>query len=255
MPGIPTGKYRLSKEDSDSYNYRISHPLAKWVIDNALRTVTGMTEIEFDYDRNPTIISIIEQNRGNSGYLSFRVVRYSSLKEVEEHILLVAIDSSGNEMEESFAKRLLTVPARVIGSLDNNFEQKEMLNGLIENRMAVLQEELEIRNSDIVNSEVIKIENWVEDNRRSLQQKLIELDKAIEEKNTEFIQERNIRKKLAIQKEKDVLNEKRDLAWKEYDEKREKLKSDKNALISQLYELADGKMEIVDEFMIKWRIK
>ena len=84
---------------------------------------------------------------------------------------------------------------------------------------------------------------------------MIELDKAIEEKNTEFIQERNIRKKLAIQKEKDVLNEKRDLAWKEYDEKREKLKSDKNALISQLYELADGKMEIVDEFMIKWRIK
>ena len=238
LPGIPTGKYRLSKEDSDSYNYRISHPLAKWVIDNALRTVTGMTEIEFDYDRNPTIISIIEQNRGNSGYLSFRVVRYSSLKEVEEHILLVAIDSSGNEMEESFAKRLLTVPARVIGSLDNNFEQKEMLNGLIENRMAVLQEELEIRNSDIVNSEVIKIENWVEDNRRSLQQKLIELDKAIEEKNTEFIQERNIRKKLAIQKEKDVLNEKRDLAWKEYDEKREKLKSDKNALIylSTLFE-------------------
>ena len=121
--------------------------------------------------------------------------------------------------------------------------------------MAVLQEELEERNSDIVNSEVVKIENWVEDNRKSLQQKLAELDKAIEEKNTEFIQERNIRKKLAIQKEKDVLNEKRDMAWREYDEKREKLKSDKNVLISQLYELADGKMETVDEFMIKWKIK
>jgi hypothetical protein len=84
---------------------------------------------------------------------------------------------------------------------------------------------------------------------------LTELDKAIEEKNTEFIQERNIRKKLGIQREKDILNEKRDLAWKEYDEKREKLKSDKNVLISQLYEFADGKMKIVDEFMIKWRIR
>lgn len=157
-------------------------------------------------------------------------------------------------MEESFAKRLLTVPARVIGSLNNDFEQKETLDGLIEDRMANLQEGLETRNFDIVNSEIVKIENWVEDNRRALQQKLTELDKAIEEKNTEFIQERNIRKKLGIQREKDILNEKRDLAWKEYDEKREKLKSDKNVLISQLYELADGKMEIVDEFMIKWRI-
>lgn len=255
LSGIPTGKYRLSKEDSNSYNYRISHPLAKWVIDKALHTVTGMAEIEFDYDRNPTIISIIEQNRGNSGYLSFRVVRYSSLKELEEHILLVATDSFGNEMEETFAKRLLTVPARVISTVENSFKQKELLDELMNTRMAVLQEELEVRNSDIVNSEVVKIENWVEDNRKSLQQKLADLDKAIEEKNTEFIHERNIRKKLAIQKEKDALNEKRDLAWREYDEKREKLKSDKNVLISQLYELADGKMETVDEFMIKWKIK
>lgn len=253
--GVPLGRYRLSKEDSDSHNYRISHPLAKWVIDKALRTPTSMEEIEFDYDRNPTRISIIEQNKGSWGYLAFRVIRYSSLKEVEEHILLVATDSSGNEMEESFAKRLLTVPARVIGSLNNDFEQKETLDGLIEDRMANLQEGLETRNFDIVNSEIVKIENWVEDNRKALQQKLTELDKAIEEKNTEFIQERNIRKKLGIQREKDILNEKRDLAWKEYDEKREKLKFDKNVLISQLYELADGKMEIVDEIMIKWRIR
>ena len=67
--------------------------------------------------------------------------------------------------------------------------------------------------------------------------------------------ERNIRKKLAIQKEKDALNDKRDAAWREFDQKREELKKDKNKIISNLYELADGKMEIVDEYTIKWIIK
>lgn len=254
-PGIPTGKYKLSKEDTDSYNYRISHPLAQWVVDKALHTETGRAKIEFDYGKNPTKISIIEQNRGNSGYLSFRVVRYSSLKEMEEHILLVATDNYGNEMEDSFAKRLLMVPARIVGTLDEDFKQKSVLDELLDERMVALQEELEIRDSDFVNTEVVKIENWVEDNRKALQQKLADLDRAIDEKNTEFIQERNIRKKLAIQKEKDVLNEKRDLAWKDYDEKRERLKSEKNILISQLYELADGKMETIDDFIVKWIIK
>lgn len=84
---------------------------------------------------------------------------------------------------------------------------------------------------------------------------LTELDKAIDEKNGEFIRERNIRKKLAIQKEKDALSDKRDLAWRDYDEKREELKAEKNRLITQLYEMADGKIEVVDEFLIKWKIK
>ena len=88
-----------------------------------------------------------------------------------------------------------------------------------------------------------------------MQQKLTELDKAIDEKNNEFVCERNIRKKLAIQKEKDALNDKRDAAWREFDQKREELKKDKNKIISHLYELADGKMEIVDEYTIKWTIK
>lgn len=254
LPNIPTGKYKLSKEDTDSYNYRISHPLAQWVINCALHAKTEMATIEFDYNKNPTKISIIEQNKSNNGYLSFCVARYSSLKEVEEHILLVATDNNGNEMEESFPKRLLTLPARVMGKIDKECMQQEVLNELLDKRMAILQENLEIRDSDFVNTEVVKIENWVEDNRKALQQKLTELDKAIEEKNIQFIQERNIRKKLAIQKEKDALNEKRDLAWKEYDEKREMLKSNKNALISQLYELADGKIEIVDSFLIQWKI-
>ncbi|EYA39249.1 hypothetical protein [Bacteroides fragilis] len=59
----------------------------------------------------------------------------------------------------------------------------------------------------------MKIENWAEDNRKELLRVLAELDKAIDEKNSEFIRERNIRNKLVIQKEKDIFTDKRDIAW------------------------------------------
>lgn len=69
------------------------------------------------------------------------------------------------------------------------------------------------------------------------------------------MKERNIKNKLAIQKEKNTLNEKRDVAWREFDEKKTQLKADKNKLVTKLYDLAEAKVETVDEFSIKWRIK
>lgn len=115
--------------------------------------------------------------------------------------------------------------------------------------------DLEAHNSDIISEEILKIENWAEDNRKALQQRLNELDKAIEEKSDEFVKERNLRKKLTIQKEKDQLNDKRDAAWREFDEKRTSLKEEKNGLIQKLYDLAETKVETIDEFTIKWKIK
>ena len=156
-------------------------------------------------------------------------------------------------MERDFAIRLLSLPAKVVSYQDTIIADE--LGEIIETEQDNLLEKLELRNSDLITTEITKVENWAEDNRKALQQKLTELDKAIDEKNNEFVSERNIRKKLAIQKEKDALNDKRDAAWREFDQKREELKKDKNKIISHLYELADGKIEIVDEYTIKWIIK
>ena len=251
--GIPTGTYSFDKDTSAGYNYRISHPLAQWVVSKAKQNETPGAIVEFYYNSKGGIISILKQNIGNSGYLTFRIVRYDSLNEAEEHILLAATDKYGNKMERDFAIRLLSLPARVVSYHDRIISDE--LGEIIETEQDYLLEKLELRNSDLITTEITKVENWAEDNRKALQQKLTELDKAIGEKNNEFVSERNIRKKLAIQKEKDALNDKRDAAWREFDQKREELKKDKNKIISHLYELADGKMEIVDEYTIKWIIK
>ena len=251
--GIPTGTYSFDKDTSAGYNYRISHPLAQWVVSKAKQNETPRAIVEFDYNGKGGIISILKQNIGNSGYLTLRIVRYDSLNEAEEHILLAATDKYGNKMEHDFAVRLLSLPAKVVSYQDTIIADE--LGEIIETEQDNLLEKLELRNSDLITTEITKVENWAEDNRKALQQKLTELDKAIDEKNNEFVSERNIRKKLAIQREKDALNDKRDAAWREFDQKREELKKDKNKIISHLYELADGKMEIVDEYTIKWIIK
>ncbi len=251
IKAAPRGIYSLSKDTEDAYRYGISHPLAQWVIATAKKAVTPNAYIIFDYTGSKKNNALLRSQIGHEGYIIMKVVRFYSLREDEEHILLRATDTEGRIMEDSLARRILSLPIKeMIPECSMPASVKETINK-VQNSLI---ESLEIRNSDILAEEIVKIENWAEDSRKSLQQKLNELDKAIDLKNEEFIKERNIRKKLAIQKEKDFLNERRETSWREYDDLRIKLKDDKKTLIQQLYEIAEGKIKTIDEFTIKWKI-
>lgn len=251
--GIETGYYSLAKDNLFGSNYRISHPLAKWVIKQGLSELTPTSNIIFEYTKSKRHIASIKQHIGESGWLKFRVVRYTSLHEIEEQIVIVAIDESNKVYDDEFVIRLLSLPARMLGvpkEITPSF-----LNASLEEKQTELSESIEARNSELVSEEIVKIERWAEDNRKSLQQRLNDLDKEIDEKNEAFVKERNLRKKLVIQKEKDSLMERRDAAWKEYDEQRSTLKKEKNQLIQKLYEMADSQSSVVDEYVIKWKIE
>lgn len=250
---IPHGIYTLTKQDSHGYTYRISHPLAQYVIQKAISANTPTAEIEFYYSGSNKIVSVIKEQVGKCGFLKFRLLSFNSLKEDEDHIVVAATDEQGNEFDENFIHRLLLLPATITNNKVPN-EELSNVSAILDKQEENLTEILEVRNGDLISDEIVKIENWAEDNRKALQQRLNDLDKAIEEKSDLFVKERNIRKKLIIQKEKDALNEKRDVAWHEFDKKKSQLKDEKNKLIKKLYDIAEAKVEIVDEFAIKWRI-
>lgn len=246
------GTYSLTKENVYGQNYRISHPLAKYVIAEAKSIPTSNATVTFDYSGSNRKIALLKNFVGQSGLLKVRIVRYNSLREYEEQIVMVATDANGSLMEDEFITRLMTLQSTATYN-DDKFSTME-IEELLEKQQAIMTADLEAHNSDLISEEIVKIENWAEDNRKALQQKLNELDKAIEEKSNEFVKERNLRKKLTIQKEKDQLNEKRDVAWREFDEKRITLKKEKICLIQKLYDIAETKVETVDEFTIKWEI-
>ena len=235
-------------------NYRTTHPLAEQLLLQAKNASTPYAEITFDYSHHTSKISIVQQNLHNSGWLAVRIARFSALNDSEEHILIAATDKNGNALDDDFAQRLLTISSVNQQIANDEKSVTDSIFTLLAKKQDDLADKVELRNGDLLTSEIQKIENWAEDNRKELQRSLGDLDKEIEEKNQAFIRERNIRQKLTLQKEKDAIVEKRDNAWREYDRKREELKRDKNKLIQSLYVLADQQLEVVDEFVIGWKV-
>lgn len=232
--------------------FKLSHPLANEMIVRAKETATAFSVVTFHYSSNNSKISILKQFIGQSGWLAFRILRSKALNDIEEHILLAVVSDQGEELDDDFARRILTVNATVSDLI--SLIEPEHVKSLIEFKQRQLLESLELKTGEYLTVEIQKIENWAEDNRHELQRNLSQLDKEIEEKNQEFMRERNIRQKLAIQHEKDQLIEKRDRSWREFDDKREDLKRSKNNLIQSLYHLADRELEVVDEYVIQWKI-
>ncbi|MFR9524540.1 MAG: SNF2-related protein [Rikenellaceae bacterium] len=248
------GRYIIGKDQSAGMNYRISHPLAQYLVRQAKLDSTPTSEVEFNYSSHNSIISMLAAQCGNSGWLGVRFMKSSSLKDDEEYIVSVAIDDNGEVMTDGFVGKLMTV-ASSSKPTTIDVPMQDSLDLLLDEKCREQSMLIEERNSMFVTEEVQKIENWAEDNRKSLQGKLKQLDKDIEALDSEFVKERNIRKKLAIQQQKDALSSKRDEAWREFDEQRVQLKAEKNKLIENLYALADQQSEVVDSFIIRWRIK
>lgn len=250
---IPCGIYSVDKINSARYTYRISHPLAQWVLNEAKRSSTPVAKVEFDYGNPDVTAFILQQNVGNGGYLTFKVMRYASLNEEEEHILLLATDRFGNKMDDGFAARLLSLPARIIDS--DNSDYPENLTELMAQKQDELVDQLEIRDGALINSEAQKLENWVDDQVSLLKQSLNEIDEAIECKNRELRQARRPREITAILREQEELNDRRGEAWREFEKRRLELNKQRNDMLNKIYQLANSNLELVDEYTIEWCLR
>jgi len=126
-----TGPYRMGKDISDAYTYRVGHPLAQYLLAKAKRQDTSDTVgIVFDYTDSPEKMSVIENEVGKYGILSVKIVHYHSPKDDEDCIIATAVDSEGRVMPDDFVEKLMSISGHVskdfLPVMDDTHLQTEM---------------------------------------------------------------------------------------------------------------------------------
>jgi hypothetical protein len=58
--------------------------------------------------------TVLEEFRGMSGYLSLSLLEIEALGQIEDYLVFSALTENGEELEPETAKRLLSLPGRVI---------------------------------------------------------------------------------------------------------------------------------------------
>lgn len=249
---IHSGPYRPGKNVEDANRYRIGHPLAQRIIERCMALETPCAELEFHYSQTGRNISAIDPLCGETGWLVVQKLTITAF-ETEDHILLAGATQSGQPLEAEQCRRLLTLPATVKLGASNG--EPPLLKDLLDTARKAILEGLEQKNASFFEDELDKLDRWGEDQRSSLKLALKELEAQVKETNRAARLAANLPEKLKLQRQKRLLEAKRDEAWQEYETAAKGIEQRKDALMDEVEQRLKQHVSEQQLFQIKWRVK
>ena len=102
---VPLGRYELPRYNPEAHFYRLSDTLAQHLIQQAKERPLGVAELEFDYAAYGSKITVLENLRGQSGWLRLSKFSVTALHQTEDYLRAVAVSDKGEILEGVFTIR------------------------------------------------------------------------------------------------------------------------------------------------------
>ncbi|MGL5631523.1 MAG: helicase-related protein, partial [Azovibrio sp.] len=249
---IELGRYELPRRSGESHLYRIGHPLAARITQQAKERVLPAARLIFDYETYGKRISTLEPYRGQSGWLALQLITVEALGSQEEHLLVAAITRQGQVLEADDPEKLLRLPAK-LGAAGVWNADPNLADNMVERKMAALKD-INQRNLGYFNQEVEKLDAWADDMKLGLEQEIKAIDLEIKEVRRTATIAPTLDEKLSWQKRQRELEAKRNKLRRELYTRQDDIEAERNRLIDELE--AQLRQEVGEQvlFTIEWEL-
>lgn len=247
---IPIGRYEMAREVAHAHRYRLNHPLARHVIDEALAASLPPARLLIDYTGDPQRVELLEPHVGKSGTLAVRYLTVSA-GDTEDHLLLAARTDEGAALGPETCRRLLGVPRASVEPPDAALHD---LGQQLDALEAAVLGEIETRNGHYFEQEMEKLDRWADDQRASLKARLKELDQKIRDLNREARSAGTLPEKIRLQRQIQKLNARRDEAWRDYDHSARDLETRKDGFLDEIEARLRQETHSEGLFIVRWTL-
>jgi adenine-specific DNA-methyltransferase len=249
----PLGLYELPRRNGEAHLYRLGHPLAMAIIKAAKARTLKPAAIEFDLSRHEGKISILEEYKGQSGFLSITLFRVNALEHDEEYFLFAGISRDGKVLDDEAVRRLFTLDGTVTGATPDMAETG--IANLIDKREKAVLDRVSRRNADYFEKEADKLDGWAEDLKLGLEREIKDIDKQIKETRRLSVAALTLEEKLRHQKEIKTLETTRNAKRKSLFEAQDDIDRRRDKLIEDIE--AKLKVGYTREtlFEVEWRVR
>lgn len=249
---VSPGRYELPRRTGEAHLYRIGHPLAVWLAEQAKARKLDGAKLVFDYAAHGQKISTLEPYRGKAGWLTVKLVEVKALNESEQHLLVTASTADGVVLAEDDPVKLLRMPAtQTPGGFPT---PHSALLADAETRKTELLREINQRNLGYFEQEVQKLDAWADDLKLGLEQEIKEIDREIKEVRRTAATSPTLEEKLAHQKHQRELEAKRSKLRRELFARQDEVEEQRNGLISELEEQLQQQVEERALFTVEWEL-
>ena len=253
---IHPGPYRSGKNVEDANLYRLGHPLAQKIIEQCKAFTSDSKALKFDYSHSGKKISILESLVGKSGFMHVICDTVTAL-ETEDFVLLSGVCDDGTPVDAEQCRRFFSIGA---------LEEPSSCSSVPEHLRAKMEESLRLqqndtaaklteRNGAFFEIEMDKLDRWADDHRKSLKSTLDDLDLTIKETRKESRSAPNLPTKLELQRKVRQLEEKRNAAWREYDDAAQQVELKKDGLLDEISQRLKQQTEQTELFLIRWHLE
>ncbi|MGO8683246.1 MAG: hypothetical protein ACLQUT_01485 [Thermoleophilia bacterium] len=256
FPGetINRGPYRMAKGVEDANTYRVGHPLAQRVLARARELKPEPADVVFDYAGSGKNIAILEPLRGRSGWLACAHVSMSAL-ESEDQLVFAAVSDDGEAVDQAQCRRLFDLPAEA-GPLRRVPEAiAAQLDRTLASHRQGPHAEMTARDGTWFDAEMDKLDRWAEDRRDSLKAELADMDEALKEDRKQARFAPTLPEKLERQRAARKLEEKREEAWRAYDDASRDIDRQKDELLDEIGRRLEQRVEQMPLFTLRWRLR
>jgi hypothetical protein len=233
LEGIALGRYELPRRSGDSHLYRIGHPLAAWVTQQAISRQLPGSRLVFDYDGYGTQVSTLKAHRGQTGWLTVSLISVDALGQQEQHLIVAATTAQGVALAEDDPEKLLRLPAHQKAAGLFSATDGTLAADLDSRKVQVLRE-INQRNLGYFEQEVEKLDAWADDLKLGLEQEIKGIDFEIKEVRRTAAISPTLEEKLSHQKRQRELETKRSKLRRELFTRQDEVEAQRNDLITQL---------------------
>ncbi len=250
---VELGRYELPRRSGDAHLYRIGHPLAEWVTEQAKHRELPRTKLVFDYKAYGTQISTLKPCRGKTGWLTLKLVSVEALGNLEQRLLVAAVTSDGDVLEEDDPEKLLRLPAHARAAEHVDVDVSALIEDMSARKSAVLRE-INQRNLSYFELEVQKLDAWADDLKLGIEQEIKELDRQIKEVRRTAAVAPTLEEKLSWQKQQRELEDQRSKLRRELFSRQDAIESERNELINELETKLRQDVQEQTLFTVEWEL-
>ena len=254
FPGdFPLGLYELPRRSGEAHLYRLNHPLALAVLNQAKVRPLEKVEVAFDLTGHDGKISSLDPYLTRSGWLAVSVLSVAALEQEEDYLIFSGTTDEGEVLDEDAVRRMFSLSGEIGQSVVD--EPPAAISARARNRINAIQADISKRNAAFFEAEADKLDRWAEDLKIGLEREIKDLDREIREARRASSSAISLEDKLVEQRKIKALETQRNAkrralfdAQDDIDRQRERLITDIEAKLHQYTSLEEL-------FSIRWRIK
>ena len=250
---IPLGVYELPRRSGEAHFYRLTHPLAVKVIEQAKCAEMPLAEVTFDHSGTPGLVSILDPLVGKTGELRITLMTVEALDQAEDYFVLAATTDDGQELEEDVVGRMLrrgVSHVQPILSVIHN----DRLDQIIQVKQLGIRADISQRNARFFEQEANKLDGWADDLKVNLEREIKELDRQIREAKKASTLSTTLEAKLEAQKAVRKLESERNSKRKTLFEAQDEIDKRRETLIEEIEGKLQQFVKVEDLFLIRWNV-